>query len=261
MKNGANQVEEDVRNFYDSKGWHVDATGESLDAQLWEDLRPVAKDYIQKCRRRVAQYLPKDGQRLLDAASGSIQYPEYLEYSAGYSTRVCVDLSQTALDAAQRKIGSHGEFHCCSILELPLPDHFVDACVSLHTIYHIEKDLQEPAVRQLIRVTRPGGRIVIVYSNPDRLLLRLKKLLNRTTGKEKVLYFHPHPLKWWRRFNDECTVSIVPWRSLTAQESKRLIPSSRIGKRIFSLVLLLEDTFPKAAVLFGAYPMIVLEKK
>src|ERR1700757_4995674 len=91
------EVESKVRDFYNQKGWTQGNDRESVDAVLWEDLRDVAASYVSDCRRRVLKELPASGERLLDAASGPIQYPEYLEYQAGFGRRVCVDISQSAL--------------------------------------------------------------------------------------------------------------------------------------------------------------------
>ena len=84
--------------------------------------------------------------------------------------------SKEALRLAEERIGSHGVFLLGNFLELGLQDDFFDCSVSLHTIYHIDRDKQEEeAVRKLLSVTKPGRPVVIVYSNPDafRLLKRL----------------------------------------------------------------------------------------
>ena len=254
-------AEDNVRNFYEGKGWDADADGLTSDAQLWEDLRPCARDYVAACRLKLLEFLPASGERLLDAASGPIQYPEYLEYSRGFKKRICVDLSQKALDQAKAKLGARGEYVQASILELPFPDAHFDATVSLHTIYHIARDQQEAAVRQLIRVTKPGHPIIVVYSNPDRLLAVLKRKLTGGAGQaSEPLYFHAHPLDWWSRFGDECQVSIHPWRALTAQDSKRLIPNNFFGRFAFRSVLGLEKRFPGIVTRLGAYPVIVLTR-
>ncbi len=255
-------AEENVRNFYDGKGWDADAAGTTSDAQLWEDLRPCARAYVAACRLKLLEFLPASGELFLDAASGPIQYPEYLEYSRGFKKRVCVDLSQKALDSARQKLGDHGEYVQASILELPFPDAHFDAVVSLHTIYHIAREQQEAAVRQLIRVTKPGHRIVIVYSNPDRLLAVVKRKLSGRAGvASEPLYFHAHDLKWWSRFSDTSQVELHPWRALTAQDSKRLIPDNFLGKLAFRSLLAFEKLFPGVATRLGAYPVVVLTRK
>jgi ubiquinone/menaquinone biosynthesis C-methylase UbiE len=211
----------------------------------------------------VLSFLPQRGERLLDAGSGPIQYPEYLEYSSGFAKRVCVDLSHHALAEARAKLGARGDYVRASLLELPFPDDHFDAAVSLHTIYHIDRDRQEEAVRELMRVLQPGSRAVVVYANPDRLVARLKRLARRPSPSLEVapIYFFAHPLSWWGRFSDEAAVEIVPWRSLNANESRRLIPDNALGAGIFRGLLAFERAFPRWATRWGCYPMIVLTKR
>src|ERR687889_1629479 len=112
-------TEDEVRNFYEEGGWDVDEAGIYHDAALFEDLRPCAVAYVSASRRKLLAYLPETGDVLLDAASGPIQFPEYLQYSLGFCKPVCVDVSQKALSQAAEKLGSHGEYVNASILELP----------------------------------------------------------------------------------------------------------------------------------------------
>jgi ubiquinone/menaquinone biosynthesis C-methylase UbiE len=255
-------IEDQVRDFYEATGWHA-AGDESVyvDAQLWEDLRPCAARYVSACRRKVLGFLPPRGERILDAGSGPIQYPEYLEYSSGFAKRVCVDLSAHALEEAREKLGDRGEYVQASLLDLPFPDDHFDAAVSLHTIYHVDSARQEDAVRELLRVLKPGAAAVIVYANPDRLVARLKSLVRRRSRPAPgPIYFFAHPLQWWKRFADEADVEIVPWRSLNANESRKLIPDTVLGAWMFRAVLSLEKAFPGPATRWGCYPMIVLTK-
>lgn len=253
-------IENQVRDFYDSEGWQAEEAVHT-DAQLWEDLRSCAAEYVSACRNKVRDFLPDRGERILDAGSGPIQYPEYLDYSRGFEKRVCVDLSQRALDEARDKLGDRGEYVRASLLDLPFADDHFDAAVSLHTIYHIDSERQEDAVRELLRVLKPGARAVVVYANPDRLAARLLRLAGRSRAAAGPIYFFAHPLAWWRRFSDEAGVEIMPWRSLNANESRRLIPDSALGARMFHLLLAFERRFPGAATWAGCYPMIVLTKR
>jgi SAM-dependent methyltransferase len=258
-------IEEQVREFYENAGWQADSASPDAvygDARLWEDLRPCAAEYVSACRRKVLAHLPASGDRILDAGSGPIQYPEYLEYSVGFEKRVCVDLSQRALDEARRKLGDRGEYVRASMLDLPFPDDHFDAAVSLHTVYHVESDKQEAVVRELLRVLRPGATAVVVYANPDRLLGRLKALAGRKRNPDAAtIYFFAHPLSWWKRFSDEAEVEIEPWRSLNANESRRLIPDNALGVRLFRAVLRFERAVPRLATRWGCYPLIVLKKR
>jgi len=254
-------VEESLRDFYNSKGWKADGE-HSKDASLWEDTRNCAQEYVSRCRLRVCRYLPSQGNFILDAASGPVQYKEYLAYSSGFSKRICVDISEEALKQAEAKLGNKGQYLQCSILDLPLPTDHVDAAVSIHTIYHIEASAQEKAVRQLLRVTKPGHPLLVIYANPDRWSSRLARILtfwlSRAPGE---VYYHAHPLRWWRKFSDEAEVDIVTWRTLTAKVSRILIPDNKFGSLILRALYQMEDRFPRLLLPFAAYPLIVLKKK
>jgi ubiquinone/menaquinone biosynthesis C-methylase UbiE len=270
-------AEERVSKFYNTVGWETEG-GITEDARRWEDLREYAREYVGKCRMRVFSHIPKSGENLLDMASGPIQYKEYLEYSRNFKKRYCVDLSTKALEVAKKKIGDHGVFLNGSFFDIPLEENFFDCTLSLHTIYHIDKDKQEEAVRKLIKVTKPEKPVIIVYSNPNtiisslksslplRVLRRARKLLKKTeekTEKEQgvSLYFYPHPIKWWNRFSDVAHVQILPWRSFSADIQKKLIPNNKIGGRALNLLFNLEERFPYFFVKHFNYPMIILTKR
>jgi ubiquinone/menaquinone biosynthesis C-methylase UbiE len=256
------EAEENLKTFYEGSGWKTDDKGHTTDAQLFEDLRKVSQKYVSACRKKVKSFLPDNGNLFLDAASGPIQYPEYVDYSAGFNKRVCVDISETALSEAKRKLGSHVETVCTSLLSLPFPENHFDTVLSLHTIYHIDKEKQEKAVRELLRVAKPNTPIVIVYSNPNRLLARAKKLLSKkdSTPAEGALYFYAHPLNWWAQFEDQAQVTLTCWRSLTAKDAHRFIPDNFFGRWLLSFLLTLENWMPKQFCKWGAYPLIVMKK-
>lgn len=275
-------AEKSVSSFYSAVGWETDG-GVTEDARRWEDLREHAREYVSKCRLRVLRHIPANGVNLLDMASGPIQYKEYLEYSKNFSRRYCVDLSSLALEQAKNRIGDHGVFLHGSFFELPMEENSFDCAVSLHTIYHIDKDRQEEAVRKLIRVTRPGKPVVIVYGNPRtlvsrvrssppfRLLRRMRNVFRRLVTDVKraevkqeedlSLYFYLHSAEWWGRFRDVATVEVFPWRSFDSDTQKGLIPDNRLGGKLFDLLFRLEDRFPAVFVRHFEYPLIVLTKK
>jgi ubiquinone/menaquinone biosynthesis C-methylase UbiE len=268
-----NDAERLVAQFYSTVGWETDQ-GVTEDARRWEDLRSNAQRYVTACRLRVLRHIPPGGEAILDMASGPIQYPEYLEYSRNFARRYCVDLSEKALEGAKRKIGSHGVFFHGSFFDMPFESDFFDCSVSLHTIYHIDKDRQEEAVRKLVQVTRRGKPVIIVYSNPRTLLAsfparamrRLGRLVARRASIKEAeggppLYAYAHPVSWWSRFSDIATVKILPWRSLGSDDQQSLIPDNRLGAMMLDLLFRLEEAFPAFFVKHFQYPMVVLTKK
>ena len=270
-----------VSRFYSEIGWKIDE-GITEDARRWEDLRECASAYVSKCRMRVARQIPAAGDAILDMASGPIQYSEYLEYSRKFKKRYCIDLSAEALRLAEMRIGSHGQYLHGDFLEMTdLPDDFFDCSISLHTIYHIHPDRQEEAVRKLLRVTKPGHPVIIVYSNPKSLILRFisparfilrvmrklkRAILNRssaiaTSPSEPAPYFHAYPLDWWRRFDDISDVKVLQWRSFRAADQKRLFPDNIIGCHMFDFLFWLEDRFPGFFAAHFQYPLVVMTKR
>lgn len=276
-----NSAEKKVAHFYNNRGW-VTREGVTEDAKRFEDLRPCAAGYVSRCRLRIMRHIPTSGERILDMASGPIQYPEYLNYSSGFKKRYCVDLSQNALDKAKELIGSHGEFLHGSFFDLDLDDNFFDCAISLHTIYHMDKDKQEEAVRKLISIVKKGKPIIVIYSNPNafysdpnsflRKLVKTVKTVSRYCGRsvavaptasqtEPELYFYRHGLSWWQRFEDVADVKILPWRTFGTEMQKKIFPNNFIGKQMFNVLFFLEDLFPQLFTRIGTYPMIVMTRK
>ena len=165
-KEHQSEVKQEVRQFYDQVGWKL-VSDEIYQNARYEDLLPVAREYIHNCHLRVARHLQpgietgKSGM-LLDAGSGPVQYPEYLEFSRGYRYRVCADISITALKEARKRVGEHGLFVVADIANLPFKADAFDGLVTLHTIHHLPEDEHLKAFVELQRVLRPGRSGVVV---------------------------------------------------------------------------------------------------
>lgn len=255
-----------VQDFYNGVGWQRDEVGISHDARLNEDLRPVAAEYVSRCRKRLLRYLPEEGRHLLDMASGPVQYREYLEYSRNFQKHHCVDLSSLALSQAREKLSSKGEYYCGDFLELSLPENYFDASISCHTIYHIYKDHQELAVRKLLRLTKPGQPVVIVYSNPHHCMARVAAVIKRFLEKGKLantsgdVYFHAHPLAFWEKFKSDASVELFPWRSFSSKHQKVLFPNHIVGKLMFKMLFGLEEWFPSFFIRYFKFYTVVLRR-
>ncbi len=267
-KNYSKKTGDTIKAFYNNYGWKENSNNQSVDAQQFEDLRECAEDYLIKCRNRINKFLPKKGIHFLDMASGSIQYPEYIEYSKNFTKRHCVDLSQDALQLAEKKIGLHGEYYNKDFFDIEFEENYFDCILSMHTIYHINKDFQEEVVRKLIKYSKVNSPIIIVYSNPNSimnkyLMRKIKKIFKRnvTNTNDPNLYFHNHPLRWWDRFNDSANVEMYPWRMLSSTYQKYIFPNNIIGKFLFYCLFLFENKFKDFSLKHGQYPLIVLRKK
>lgn len=277
---------QDVQNYYDQLGWQRGEGERYIDAIKFTDRRPVVKEYHRRCDMRVSRYLKSEGVYFLDAASGPISNPEYLNYSKGFEFRICVDLSFLALKEARAKLGDKGIYLLADITSLPLQDNLIDAALSMHTIYHVPEDEQGKAFREIYRVLKPGASAVVVYSwggqsYPMKFMRALRFVLVKAprwfiekifknTGKaqplessgctEPALYFHAHAYKWFNRQNLNFYFNIFGYRSMSNPFLKTFIHSRIPGRQILALISYLEDRFPRLAGRLGEYPMIIIKK-
>jgi len=282
------EVREEVRRFYDSVGWRRVGPGVFQNAR-YEDLRPVSQEYIRRCRRRVLRHLRPTGKFLLDGGSGPIQYPEYLEYSAGYRYRLCVDLSALALREARDRIGAHGLYLVGDIAHLPLAADFADGVVSLHTVHHLAPGEQRQALAEMTRVLAPGASAVVVYGwgagAPievwTRLPMRLATSLvrayarlrhrglpaepaaagrARSQGQRTFTFKHGYSWLMENTRHLQASVDVLTWRSVGTNFMRAFIHEPLLGRAWLRLLYWLEERAPRWFGRFGQYPLIVLRK-
>jgi ubiquinone/menaquinone biosynthesis C-methylase UbiE len=221
---------------------------------IFEDLREVSKDYLKKCHDRVSRYLNPTGDYMLDAASGALQYDDYLQYSTGYRYRVCVDLSFQALSEVKKKLGDKALCVLCDMTNMPFKDNVMNGFISLNTIYHIPKDEQAKAIRELFRVLAINGNGVVVYEwykhsvwmnfwlLPFRGVLYTKnriadvfRKISGSTSQHKMLYFHAHSYQYFKEHLPPFKVRV--WRSVSVPFMKGYIHSWLFGRADIELAL------------------------
>lgn len=283
LSHGELQLREEkkhVQDFYNETGWHKSEEGDFEDAQLFEDLRPVAEEYINNCHKRVSRHLKPKGDFILDAGSGPIQFDAYLEYSKDYKYRICVDLTLQALSQAKQKLGDKGIYLIADITNLPLKSNVVDGAVSLNVIYHIPKDEQRKAIEEITRALKPEHKAVIVYSWGDKFSLFMNFALfyiKIFQGFQKVyrimkskivrnqghagLYFHAWPPSYFNQSNWDATIDILVWRSISVPFTKIYAHPFLGGKKFLKMIYNWEERNPRAAGKLGQYPMLVVSKK
>jgi hypothetical protein len=129
----------------------------------------------------------------------------------------------------------------------------------------MDREKQEEAVRKLIKITKSGKPVVVVYSNPNTILQRLFKpvrfLRDLLKGQPQELYFFRHPLEWWDRFSDVGEVRLYPWRSFHAKYLKAFFPNNFLGEWMLRVLFSLENRFPQFFIKHFDYLIVVITKK
>ncbi|MAT42537.1 MAG: hypothetical protein CL609_09365 [Anaerolineaceae bacterium] len=285
-------IKSDVRKFYDQIGWQMESDGFYQNAR-YEDLRPVSREYIDRCHLRINRHLQRPGKYLLDAGSGPIQYPAYLTYMEGYQYRLCLDISIVALQEARKRIGEKGLFVVADVANLPFKADVFEGIVSLHTLHHLPITEQKKAYKDLNRVLAPNHTAVLVngwtrtplmerWSWLVRGMERLGGLLNKiknqesspsTPVKEKVestkepvkkeatgTFVEKLDADWLRRELAGNDLKILVWRSVSVRFLRAVIHAPLAGKLWLKLLYALEEKNPAYYGEQGQYPLIVFTK-
>lgn len=136
----------------------------------------VSADYLRKAAEQVravkeksyAQMRIRPGHTLLDAGCGPGMDSAPLAHHVGNGGRVyALDDDATMLEQARQHAATEGlteriiHLHG-SALAIPLPDGCVDACRAERLLQVLPPQAEQDVLNELVRVTKPGGRIVIV---------------------------------------------------------------------------------------------------
>jgi ubiquinone/menaquinone biosynthesis C-methylase UbiE len=267
----AQDVEQRVKSFYDTFGW-VERDGQSGEDVSFRTFRPAHVPYSEQTDARTMRCFEGYAGRLLVAGGGDLP-GSHVTLARRFSSVSCLDISERALQIAAEKLGPAAECVQGSILNSPYPSDSFDAVFCAHVIYHIAKDHQIRAIEELIRVAKPGGRIVVIYSNPNslvRFILRVKRKSLRLVGVEPParhstssapdLPYALHPIGWWKQFATSCHVDILPWDVMSNEQEEYLVTSDRMAERVYRLCQAVERWAPRLAGRCWQYPLIVLTK-
>lgn len=272
-------INKKVSEYYNDRGWEKGESGKPLDEEVNINGAITSKEYTSKVEDKVVTEIEKlkiKKDKILDVGCGAIQIKERQEHSRNFNERHCVDFSQKALELAKENLINSKQFnhffYNLDFLENDFDSNFFDTAISMHVLYHVNISMQEKFVRELIRVTKLDGQVLIAYSNPFCLtfFLRLpfeildliksivKKGLSVTRGYEdKNIYFRRKKIFWWRRFDDSCDVKILPLKTFNGQFEHKYIPDSNFGKRIYNFLFYLESF--KFWRFFSEYYLVILK--
>jgi len=119
---------------------------------FWSDLAFVA-DYV------------KDGDTVFDYGCGNGRLLEIL--SDKKIEYVGVDVSQKLIDLAKAKYPNQSESFSKipSLASLAFPDNFFNRIISVAVFHHFPKKYAREMAKELFRITKPGGTVVVTAWN------------------------------------------------------------------------------------------------
>lgn len=267
----AGDIETVVRDFYDRFGWVKAGDQSGEDALFRQFPEHYHRVYEPLSFSRLLSCFDGAGGRLLIAGCGDLP-DNHVTIARRFAEISCLDISQRALASASAKMGHGASYVHGSLLAAPFPAASFDAVLCAHVLYHIDAAEQARAVGELIRVTKPGGRVVIVYSNPDSIFALqfwrrfrlggvLARRLSGTVAGAPPLYFACHPLAWWRQFEATCGVGMVASDVMGSRQARLLLRHRLAAVAVYRLAAWVERAAPATAVRLWQYPIVILTKR
>ncbi len=109
--------------------------------------------------------LPKNG-RYLDFGSGIGSSVQPFRAAMPSAQLVCADVSAASLAISREANGQHAEHVQIVESHLPFPDHHFDGAFACCVFHHIPHSEHVDALREIRRVTKPGGLLMVYEHNP-----------------------------------------------------------------------------------------------
>jgi ubiquinone/menaquinone biosynthesis C-methylase UbiE len=267
----------DVESFYNGFGWR-EQSGKTGDAELfWPSGSGPLRTVMERQRMdRVLSAVREAGPRLklLEAGCGGNPAMPLLSLCDHYTG---VDFSEAGLELTRKKLRSVGvpfDLARSDVCSLPFPDGAFDAGYSAHVFYHIDDVAsQAKAYREICRVVRPGGTIVLILANPRPLLFPLRMLmrivadtpvLSKTIRRWRPpsrLPYRPMTLRWMRRqLSPFGTVRMSCHALEPTWLSQHLSEGNMLGRALLRVMTAAERVVPKQLVRLGNYVLITVTK-
>jgi ubiquinone/menaquinone biosynthesis C-methylase UbiE len=129
---------------------------------------------LRLCKHRTLEMADiQDGHMVLDVGCGTGVDAIQMATLVGQSGHVFgIDLSQEMILSAQKNAAAVDlpiTFRCSSIYQLEFENSFFDRCRADKTFQHLSDP--RAALKEMIRVTKPGGKIIIADPDHDSLII------------------------------------------------------------------------------------------
>ncbi len=123
-------------------------------------------------------YKIRDLARLWQSLGRGRERPHILDFGAGVGASIplfqrhfpgaqltCADVSARSLQLAERRFGSSASFVVCAGSTLPFADDCFDLAFAACVFHHIPPESHGGVLRELLRVLRPGGALMLYEHN------------------------------------------------------------------------------------------------
>jgi ubiquinone/menaquinone biosynthesis C-methylase UbiE len=178
----------------DGAAWRIQChrRGPGLVAGHFDNLAPeygaeiprhLVEAYLERKLTRIVGHLQgRPGSRILDLGCGVGAYARAVAAASGAAV-VAVDASQPSVRlAARNDPGRQAAYAAASGTALPFADGAFDLAYTINMLHHLKRGEQEDALREVRRVLRPDGTLLVFEINLRNPLFRfyMRRIFPRT---------------------------------------------------------------------------------
>jgi ubiquinone/menaquinone biosynthesis C-methylase UbiE len=261
--------------YYEQEGWRPSPDGVPHDLRRWggNEEGPIRRHTHAVRRLRVAEALAQAGTplRLLECGCGGNPALDLLPICRHYTG---LDFSREGLSRARERLsGWHVPFELAAadMCSLPFEDASFDAVYSSHALYHIAHPRgQAAALREMARVTRPGGVVVLIVANPRPLLFAgnlLRRVIADVPGlgaavnriRRAPIPYNPRSVRWMRRELEQFgRVRTTCYTLPSVWFNQRVSEHRGAGRFVWRVIDRLEREAPETSAPLGCYVQVSL---
>jgi len=122
---------------------------------------------------RLHEYDKFNGKKILDVGCGNGYVLENFAKHGGITHGV--DITPMSIELCQRRFEYagilRGDFRVANAEDLPYPDNYFDCVTSMGVLHHVPDT--EKAVKEIYRVLKPGGRLIVMFYHKNSALNRI----------------------------------------------------------------------------------------
>ncbi len=159
------------------------------DREFFVELDSFYKDpsHLQHKKMKLVLEHVKTGEALIDVGCGTGEF--IIRLAERFGTLVGTDVSPNAIEFAKMRIRgrNHISLHCGELESLHLPGEKFDVCLCLDVFEHVPN--LSSLVREIYRVLRPGGELLITVPNWYDII---------ATKVFRKHHYHVHALTPWK---------------------------------------------------------------
>jgi len=267
----------DTKEFYDNRGWNTDDRGVSVDQDLFgnKENGPLRQRMTERMWARISQHMATDGGlSALEVGCGGTPCLDLLEDCTEYCG---VDFSSAGLELAAKSLEGHPKktrFVEADAVDLPFEDGVFDTVYSAHMIYHIvDRNSQRAALKEMIRVLKPGGALVLVTANPRPILFPVRFLIRlvadtpflsgiaRKLKGSSLIPYNPAKISAYKQIFAGCTTTKVVNGGIASTKFNQSVSELKWpSKAVWLFFGFLDRNFPTMSAYLGNYAVFLVRK-